>query len=203
MMISYWEILIRMAVATVVGIIFGQERQRKQKPVGIRTYVIVSVTACVVALMSAYSFNAIATTYGVPADPARLVVGMLTGIGFLGAGIIWRSTSGSVQGITTAATILFIAVLGIACGMGEYFIIAVATIIGYCALIAERVTIAVRKKIRKRKGLDVDEEIAPAETPHPPQYTANKPPPYRRPADSSPQPETGAFSNEEDEEEQN
>lgn len=96
----------------------GLERQRRGKPVGISTYVLVSVSACSIAILSAYGLpTSHATT---PTDPARLMVGILSGIGFLGAGIIWRSQEGGIYGLTTAADIWATTCLGIVWGIGQF-----------------------------------------------------------------------------------
>ena len=84
--ISYWEILLRLGLATVLGILFGFERNKSSKPVGIRTHILICLTACVVALISSYGFvdyevrvaQALGQSIDVRSDPARLVVGVLT-----------------------------------------------------------------------------------------------------------------------------
>jgi len=120
MALSYSEIILRLAAAWGCGILLGLERQRRGKPVGISTYVLISLSACSIAILSAYGFQDI--SYVGNSDPARLVVGILTGMGFLGAGIIWRSREGSIYGLTTAADMWATACLGIIWGIGEFFL---------------------------------------------------------------------------------
>ncbi len=120
MSLSYSEIVLRLLVSFVIGGLMGIERKKRGKPAGFRTYVLVSLSATGIAIVSAYGFT---TAEGVSAsDPARLAVGIITGMGFLGAGIIWRSPSGTVQGITTAAHVWATACLGIIIGFGYYFL---------------------------------------------------------------------------------
>ena len=136
--ISYWEITLRLLLATGIGILFGFERKRSKKPVGVRTHVLVALAACLVAIISAYGVAQLSSVYShnITSDPARLVVGILTGIGFIGAGIIWKTPAG-VQGITTAAEIFLLSALGIGIGLGLYFLTAVATVIAIIDMVAD------------------------------------------------------------------
>jgi len=146
MLISNHEILIRLLTATAIGCIIGFERKKHQKPVGMRTHVLICVAACMLAIISAYGFSDTINGVNVRADPARLVVGMLTGIGFIGAGIIWKSPSGSVQGITTAAEIFMLAAMGIAAGLGHFFLAGMVTIITMITLMANKLAEKYRQK---------------------------------------------------------
>ncbi|MBS1347986.1 MAG: hypothetical protein HP052_00695 [Firmicutes bacterium] len=136
--ISYWEITLRLLLATGIGILFGFERKRSKKPVGVRTHVLVSLAACLVAIISAYGVAQLSSVFShnITSDPVRLVVGILTGIGFIGAGIIWKTPAG-VQGITTAAEIFLLSALGISIGLGLYFLTAVATVIAIIDMVAD------------------------------------------------------------------
>ena len=142
MAIGNGEIVLRLLLATAVGLLFGLDRERANKPAGVRTFTIVCLASCVLAIVSAYGFPSVAGEYSggvnLVSDPARLMVGVLTGIGFIGAGIIWRSPRGDVSGVTTAAGILMQAALGICCGLGLYLIVAVAGPIALIALVSER-----------------------------------------------------------------
>lgn len=133
MQLSNSEIFVRLLIATLVGMILGIERERRHKPAGVRTHIMICLASAILTMISAYGFTDFAGS-GINSDPARLTVGVLTGIGFIGAGIIWKAPSGSVQGITTAANIFLLASLGIAIGLGYYFIVAIATAIGYLTL---------------------------------------------------------------------
>lgn len=137
--LSSWELLLRLALATAVGAIFGYERKKSKKPAGIRTHVLISLASCMIALISAYGFTSAYSPelagVNFNIDPARLVVGVLTGIGFIGGGIIWKSPTG-VIGITTAAEVFFLAALGIAIGLGLYLLAGAAGLIAIITLVA-------------------------------------------------------------------
>jgi len=110
-------------VAFVLGLLIGLERQYRRKSAGVRTYTVVCVTACLVAVTGYHLYEI--TKVG---DPARLAHGVLNGIGFVGAGVIL--TRGiSRSGITTASTILFAVGVGVACGLGIYALAAVTTVL--------------------------------------------------------------------------
>lgn len=157
MPISDQEIIMRLLLATLVGMLFGLDRERSRKPAGLRTYTLVCLASCVLAIVSAYGFTSVVGEYAggisLVSDPARLMVGVLTGIGFIGAGIIWRSPRGDVSGVTTAAGILMQAALGICCGLGLYIIVAVAGPIALLALLSERLPL-VSKMRRDREQND-------------------------------------------------
>lgn len=153
MYLEYWEIALRLFLATLLGLIFGQERKRSKKPVGARTHILVCLSACTIALISAYGFQGLHDIYPrtvtVNMDPARLVVGVLTGIGFLGAGIIWKSPSGGIQGITTAAEVFMLAALGIACGLGLYFLTGIAGAITIITMLGDDLSKKLRKTMKR------------------------------------------------------
>ncbi|NLF80606.1 MAG: MgtC/SapB family protein [Clostridia bacterium] len=163
--LSSWELVFRLALAAIIGAIFGYERKKSKKPAGIRTHVLISLASCMVALVSAYGFAGVYSPELVGInfniDPARLVVGVLTGIGFIGGGIIWKSTTG-VIGITTAAEIFFLAALGIAIGLGLYLLAGVAALIAIITLVASDI-----KQLMpgKRKAEAADDAIARQDDP--------------------------------------
>lgn len=155
MTVSNTEVVLRLLLASTVGLLFGLDRERAHKPAGVRTYIIVCLASCVLSLVSAYGFPSVAGEYdggvNLVSDPARLMVGILTGIGFIGAGIIWRSPRGDVSGVTTAAGILMVAALGICCGLGLYLMVAVAGPIALIALVSERLPWSKKKKDEKNE----------------------------------------------------
>ena len=155
MNISYGEIISRLLLATAIGIIFGFERKCSNKPVGIRTHVLIALASCLVAIISSYGLAQLSAAYphNTTSDPARLVVGILTGIGFIGAGIIWKTPAG-VQGITTAAEIFLLAALGICIGQGFYFLCAVTTVIAIIDMIADDLWANWCKKRTAKKELN-------------------------------------------------
>lgn len=133
MMISNSEIVIRLIVAFAVGYVLGIERYLRKKPAGTGTHTIVCLASTLITIISAYGFQEFTTMDHINMDPSRLMVGILTGIGFIGAGIIWRENASRIQGITTAANIFLIAALGIAIGMGYYFIALITVALAIAA----------------------------------------------------------------------
>jgi putative Mg2+ transporter-C (MgtC) family protein len=128
-MTPWWEAGIRLLLASLLGGVVGWQRESADKPAGFRTHIIVCLGAALFTLVSAVGF------FGTGADPARVASNIVVGIGFLGAGTIWR-TGGSVQGLTTAASLWTVAAIGTATGLGYYFGAAAATTIVIVALTA-------------------------------------------------------------------
>jgi putative Mg2+ transporter-C (MgtC) family protein len=113
---------LRLLVAMVLGGLIGWQRESAEKPAGFRTHILVCVGATLFTLISAVGF------FGTGADPARVASNIVVGIGFLGAGTIFR-TGGSVQGLTTAASLWTVAAIGTAVGIGYYTGAVIATVI--------------------------------------------------------------------------
>ncbi|UCF04666.1 MAG: MgtC/SapB family protein [bacterium] len=111
--------LIRLLVALAIGGAIGLEREFKGKPAGIRTNMLMCIGSCLIMIISIE----IARTNGGTADPGRIAAGVVTGVGFLGAGTIIRSRF-HVTGLTTAATIWVLSALGLAIGAG-YILLSV------------------------------------------------------------------------------
>jgi putative Mg2+ transporter-C (MgtC) family protein len=125
------EIVLRIALSLLVGVIIGYERSRSQKPAGIRTYSLVCIGSTLFMIVSVYGFpvsNELRNT-----DPARIAAQVVTGIGFLGAGVIWKDR-GYVRGLTTAANLWITAGLGLAIGVGMYFLTLTTVIAVFIAL---------------------------------------------------------------------
>lgn len=121
------EIALRLVTAALCGGLIGWNRQREDKPAGLRTHILVSLGAASFTVVMFDLFQRYPGAAGSPVgDPSRIVQGIATGIGFLGAGSIIR-TGGSVRGITTAAGIWVMGAVGVACGAGSYYI-AVLTV---------------------------------------------------------------------------
>ncbi len=116
------EILLRLVAAAAFGGLIGWNRQRVEKPAGLRTHMLVSMGAAAFTLVMYDLLSQYPRPAGVAAgDPARIIQGVATGIGFLGAGSIIQ-TRGSVRGMTTAAGIWVVGAIGVACGTGSYYI---------------------------------------------------------------------------------
>jgi putative Mg2+ transporter-C (MgtC) family protein len=111
---------LRLLLAAVLGAGIGFQRERAGKPAGLRTHVLICLGSALFTVVSVLGFTG-------SVDPSRIAAGVVTGIGFIGAGVIFRGMRGDkVMGITTAASIWVTAAIGIAAGVGLY-IIAVAT----------------------------------------------------------------------------
>ena len=106
------DIAIKLLLSVLVGGIVGAEREYRDKAAGFRTILLITLGATVFTIISE-------ELAGLHNDPGRVAAGIVTGIGFLGAGVIFKR-NGSIQGITTAATIWLAAALGMGIGAGEY-----------------------------------------------------------------------------------
>ena len=116
---THTEILIRLALALIVGGIAGLDREKSRQWAGFRTHILVAVGSCVASITSILLFEQY--KYLVNIDPGRISAQVLSGIGFLGAGAILK-TSNSIRGLTTAAGIWVVASIGLAVGFGYYFL---------------------------------------------------------------------------------
>jgi putative Mg2+ transporter-C (MgtC) family protein len=125
--LTYSEIALRLGLAVASGALLGWERQSHGRAAGLRTTILASVASAIAIIISDMMFlssSAVTTTAVWRPDPARMAQGILTGIGFLGAGTILRERE-SIRGVTTAATLWFTTILGIAFGSG-YLVIGIA-----------------------------------------------------------------------------
>ncbi|MGF3056699.1 MgtC/SapB family protein [Microbacterium sp. YY-01] len=113
-----------LSLAFVLSSIIGVERQRRLKSAGLRTHALVGLGSAVFTLVSAYGFGNVIGSE-VILDPSRIAAQIVSGIGFLGAGVIFVR-KGAVSGLTTAATIWVTAAIGMACGAGMP-VLAIAT----------------------------------------------------------------------------
>ena len=113
------EMVLRILLAMALGAVIGFQRGKAEKPAGMRDLILISAGSALFTIVSIEGFGV---------DPARIAAGIVTGIGFLGAGaIIRRGEGGVVKGLTTAATIWMTAGIGLAAGAGMYIIAAVTT----------------------------------------------------------------------------
>jgi len=111
------QIIIRLILSVLLGGLIGLERQIHRRTAGLRTHILVSLGSCLIMLTSLYVFDIYKDK--VPLDPGRIAAGVITGIGFLGAGAIIREREG-VKGLTTAASLWVVAAIGLATGCGFY-----------------------------------------------------------------------------------
>ena len=113
--LTFAGIVVRILTAVILGGIIGLERGMKNRPAGLRTYMLVCVGSCVVMLINQYAYQ----VYGV-GDPVRLGAQVVSGIGFLGAGTIIVTSHNQIKGLTTAAGLWASACIGLAIGIGLY-----------------------------------------------------------------------------------
>ena len=113
--ITYLAIALRIAVAIIVGGLIGLERGLKNRPAGLRTYMLVCVGACIIMMTNQYIFQVFGT-----GDPVRMGAQVVSGIGFLGAGTIIVTRRNQIKGLTTAAGLWSAAGVGLALGIGFY-----------------------------------------------------------------------------------
>jgi putative Mg2+ transporter-C (MgtC) family protein len=123
------ELMLRILMAFVLGGVIGYERETTQRPAGLRTHMLVASGSAVFTIVSIYAF----VGQGTVRDPARVAAQIVTGVGFLGAGTIWR-TSSTVRGLTTAASIWLVAAIGMLVGSGLYALAIFTTACGFAAL---------------------------------------------------------------------
>lgn len=112
---TYLEAGLRILMAIVLGGMIGMERGLKNRPAGLRTYMLVCLGACIVMLTNQYVYEA----FGV-GDPVRMGAQVVSGIGFLGAGTIIVTARNQIKGLTTAAGLWASACVGLALGIGLY-----------------------------------------------------------------------------------
>lgn len=124
-MTLYLEDLLQLLLAVVVGGLIGVERELRQKAAGFRTNIFICVGATF--------FTIVAEKYTTPSDTARIVANIVSGVGFLGAGVILRE-GGRVTGLTTAAVIWLTAALGMGIGSEQYLLVGAVSIVAMTIL---------------------------------------------------------------------
>ncbi|MDD3334221.1 MAG: MgtC/SapB family protein [Eubacteriales bacterium] len=124
---TWWETALRLLLAVLIGCVIGIERERKNRPAGMRTHVLVCVGAATIAIMESLmiadtiTLNMNNANTGIAVSYGRISAQVVSGIGFLGAGTIFISQK-KIAGLTTAASLWNVACLGLAVGMGYYYI---------------------------------------------------------------------------------
>lgn len=128
------EAILRILLAVVLGAGVGFQRERAGKPAGLRTHALIALGSALFAVVSVFGF-------GIGADPSRVAAGIVAGIGFIGAGVIFRGLrrDGHVVGLTTAASIWTTAAIGLAAGVGMYLIAVIVAAITVIVLIIPKV----------------------------------------------------------------
>jgi len=119
----------RVFLAFLLGGVVGFERERVRRPAGLRTHMLVSAGCACFTVASVYGFDGMGTVR----DPARLAAQIITGIGFLGAGTIFK-TGSTVRGLTTASSIWVTAAIGVVAGLGMFWLALFTTLLTWFAL---------------------------------------------------------------------
>lgn len=150
--------ILRLVVAGVCGCIIGFERTLRQKEAGIRTHIVVAIGAALAMVISKYAFFDVVLNEGIQADASRIASQIVTGVGFLGAGVIFVRGA-TIRGLTTAAGIWTTAAIGMAIGAGMYPIGIAATV-----LIVALQTL-LHRYVHIEKNLTTDLEVTLADEP--------------------------------------
>ncbi|MBE6904589.1 MAG: MgtC/SapB family protein [Ruminococcaceae bacterium] len=135
------KIIIRSVLAVVIGIIIGSERARHGRAAGARTHILVSLGAALTAMISIYANDFL----GYSGDIFRLSAQVISGVGFLGAGVIILKSNNVITGLTTAAGVWTTSVIGIAAGCGFYFGAIVISVL-------YMITISLLGKLERRRN---------------------------------------------------
>ena len=125
-----WEQILKLVISVVIGGLVGIEREAYHKPAGVRTHMLVCLGAALFTIVSMVAFP--------EGDFIRIAAGIVTGIGFLGAGTIFRAKD-TIKGLTTAASLWAVAGIGLSIGAGLYIITVAAAILIVIILQLERI----------------------------------------------------------------
>ena len=138
--LGYLDVLLRLGAAVIAGAVIGLDREVRNKPAGLRTMALVSLGSAVF----------IVTTAGAATvdSSSRVIQGIITGVGFLGAGSIIRGqTEESVRGLTTAASIWLAAAVGIGCGLALWPVVVISSLFGLLILVLEPIDRWLKAKV--------------------------------------------------------
>lgn len=150
-----YEMFLRLIIAAILGLLMGLERELKRKSLGLKTILVISIVSClltIVSIQSAYIFEDSAFI-DIRMDPLRLAAQIVSGVGFLGAGVILRREDDTVSGLTTAAIVWGAAGIGVATGAGFY----AEAITGVILLLVSIEIVPVLIKRLKIKNLHLNE----------------------------------------------
>lgn len=158
----YGEFLLRLGLAALLGGLVGLEREVHGRPAGIRTYLILALGSALLMVLSEYlllSYNLKFPGLAAQGDPGRIAGQAITGVGFLGAGVIIRYQD-SIRGLTTAACVWLVCSVGLAVGAGFYLVGLATTLLTLAALIGLK---TVERRMRKDwfEALEVEAEDQP------------------------------------------
>ena len=132
---DYPEIMARLGASVLIGGVIGLDRNLRGKPSGIRTLGLVSLGSCLLTMAGMNFLSPQEQTDW--ASASRIIQGLITGIGFLGSGVITQGGDGErIRGLTTAASIWITAILGVLCGMGSWQVACIALFIVFLLFVA-------------------------------------------------------------------
>ena len=141
MSLGYLDVFIRLGAAVLVGAVIGFDREIRDKPAGLRTLTLVSLGSAVFTLTGLDS--------GAIDSASRVIQGIITGVGFLGAGTIIRGkTEESVRGLTTAASVWLAAAIGVACGLAYWPLVLIASVLGLLVLVLEGIEARIKAAVK-------------------------------------------------------
>lgn len=121
MSLAIGSVLLKLSLSGVVGLVLGIERESKHKPLGIKTCAVIAIASCLLTIVSMQAaFDSHNGESFIRADPMRLAAQIISGVGFLGAGVILRRSNDAISGLTTAAIVWAASGFGIAVGAGYY-----------------------------------------------------------------------------------
>lgn len=118
--IGVYDFWLKLVVAMVLGLFIGIDREIKHKPLGVKTSIVIAVASCLVTIVSIQSVGKFALPGSTNVDPMRLAAQIVSGVGFIGAGVILKRGNDVISGLTTAAMVWAASGLGIAAGGGYY-----------------------------------------------------------------------------------
>jgi len=139
--LTYLDVFSRLGAAVLAGALIGFDREIRDKPAGLRTLTLVALGSAVFTL-TALDANSIDST-------SRVIQGIVTGVGFLGAGTIIRGkTEESVRGLTTAASVWLAAAIGVACGLAYWLLVLIASVFGLLVLALEGIEARIKAAMK-------------------------------------------------------
>lgn len=146
--------LLKIIIAIILGGLIGLERELASKPAGLRTHMLVTGVATLLVVLGDFMIQHYGESpylQAVMADPIRIMEAIITGISFLGAGtIIFRNREQTVEGLTTAASILFASAIGMTVALEQYFLAVLVTILVMLILIGLGYIESFLEKLRQR-----------------------------------------------------
>jgi len=147
--------IVQTTIATMLGAILGLEREWKQKVASIRTFALISGGSAFYSCLSLVAAGNGAP--GQPYDTTRVAAGIVTGIGFLGGGVIYKNENG-IEGITTGAMIWFVAAIGMACGFNQLDLAFWAVVLFIATVVVSKPLYDLVEIIRRKMGYEDEVE---------------------------------------------